>query len=158
MKKTALLLCTLVSTLAIGQTNKPDVIASSGGYGTSTQGSLSWTIGEPVIETVTNGTTILTQGFQQGNLTVTVDNVSLVQNEIDAMVYPNPVNDLLMVKYTNSEKVTIELYDVSGVLLLKQQNIVDGQIINMQAYSTGSYFLKLYNEKQKSKTVKIVKQ
>ncbi len=41
------------------------VIASAGGYYEGNNISLSWTLGEPVTETFSNGGVILTQGFQQ---------------------------------------------------------------------------------------------
>ncbi len=61
----------LLSTIAltflacIFQANAQQVVASSGGYFESENLSLSWTLGEPVIETFSNGDLILTQGFQQ---------------------------------------------------------------------------------------------
>jgi hypothetical protein len=48
-----------------GQTLTPEVISSSGGYFDNTNASLSWTLGEPVIETLTETNAILTQGFHQ---------------------------------------------------------------------------------------------
>lgn len=158
MKKVLLLFFTLISMYVFGQTNKFEVIASSGGYGSSTQGSLSWTIGEPVIETLINGTTNLTQGFHQGNLIVSTIPDLLKKEELDAMVYPNPVDDILTVKCSKTDNISIELYDELGKLLLLKQNIIDGHIINLQNLSRGSYMLKIINEKQNNKTVKIIKQ
>jgi hypothetical protein len=61
---------TLIVSMAIyccvqSQSLSPTVIASSGGYFTGTGASLSWTLGEIVTETFSNGSYILTQGFQQ---------------------------------------------------------------------------------------------
>lgn len=47
------------------QSNAQQVIATSGGYYENENISLSWTVGEPVIETFTGSEVILTQGFQQ---------------------------------------------------------------------------------------------
>nr|NQU92395.1 hypothetical protein [Bacteroidota bacterium] len=45
--------------------NAQQVIASAGGFYEGENISLSWTLGEPVIETFEGNGIILTQGFQQ---------------------------------------------------------------------------------------------
>ena len=49
----------------IGQLKSQQVVAASGGYYSNLQGSLSITVGEPVIQTTSSINLILTQGFQQ---------------------------------------------------------------------------------------------
>ncbi|MCF8365211.1 MAG: T9SS type A sorting domain-containing protein [Bacteroidales bacterium] len=65
MKKTALF-C-LISFLSIFPFtgHAQQVVASAGGYFEGDNISLSWTLGEPVIETFSNSNITLTQGFQQ---------------------------------------------------------------------------------------------
>lgn len=53
--------------LFAGQLKSQQVVAASGGYYTNTQGTLSVTIGEPVIQTTSTVNLIITQGFQQPN-------------------------------------------------------------------------------------------
>ncbi len=65
MKKLFFLLTISGLILFANQTNAQQVIATSGGYYENENISLSWTVGEPVIETFTAGDVILTQGFQQ---------------------------------------------------------------------------------------------
>lgn len=65
MKKLFFLLTISGLILFAIQTNAQQVIATSGGYYENENISLSWTVGEPVIETFTAGDVILTQGFQQ---------------------------------------------------------------------------------------------
>ena len=65
MKKLSVLIATSGLILFAIQTNAQQVIATSGGYYQNENISLSWTVGEPVIETFTAGDVILTQGFQQ---------------------------------------------------------------------------------------------
>ena len=74
MKKIFTLILSLALLQAFGQTPAivMQVVSSSGGYAKDqTSGlNISWTLGEPVIETLTNSTAnlMITQGFQQGNL------------------------------------------------------------------------------------------
>lgn len=47
------------------QTTAEEVVATAGGYYEGENLSLSWTVGEPIIETFAGSDLILTQGFQQ---------------------------------------------------------------------------------------------
>ncbi len=63
MKKLMIYICIIgLCSLSI---NAQEIITASGDYYESSNASLSWTIGESMTETYTDGTTILTQGFQQ---------------------------------------------------------------------------------------------
>lgn len=55
----------LTTTKLFSQTLKPFVLASTGGYASNSNGSLSFTIGEPVSSTLSAANIMLTQGFQQ---------------------------------------------------------------------------------------------
>jgi len=61
----------LMSLAMYGQSQPQQVIASSGGSGSSGDVSMGWTLGETVIATFSTGSAILTQGFHQPGLTVT---------------------------------------------------------------------------------------
>ena len=66
MKQTFyILLFTFLPYLISAQSLTPKVVASAGGLMEGSNGSLSSTIGEPVIGTFTDGSFYLTQGFQQ---------------------------------------------------------------------------------------------
>jgi hypothetical protein len=58
-----ILICT--SIFADAQSISRSTVSSAGGYFSSAAGSLSWTIGQPAVSTLTAGTNMLTQGFQQ---------------------------------------------------------------------------------------------
>jgi hypothetical protein len=53
------------SIFADAQSISRSTLSSSGGYFSSSAGSLSWTIGQPAVSTLSSGTNMLTQGFQQ---------------------------------------------------------------------------------------------
>ena len=57
--------CLFLKQVANCQTLSPSVLPSAGGYYSASNGSLSWTLGETVIPTLTAGGNMLTQGFQQ---------------------------------------------------------------------------------------------
>ena len=79
--------CVMIAFLLSGiAVHAQELVSTAGSYGETSSGSLSWTIGEPVIETITNGTNTLTQGFQQSKLTVTAIN-ELKVSGIELSVY-----------------------------------------------------------------------
>jgi len=65
MKKFLLFAIGIIFTLLPFKAKPQQVIATSGGYYEGNNISLSWTLGEPVVETFTSGNIVLTQGFQQ---------------------------------------------------------------------------------------------
>ncbi len=65
MKTIKLLISIMALAFISSQANAQQVIASAGGYFQNENLSLSFTLGEPVIETLQSAELILTQGFQQ---------------------------------------------------------------------------------------------
>src|SRR4030065_934240 len=79
-----------------------EVVTTSGGYGETTGSRVTWTIGEPVTETVTGTTTILSQGFNQGDLIITMIK-NPEESGLTLKVFPNPASDNLRISAGNSE-------------------------------------------------------
>lgn len=152
MKKiiyTALLLTPL---LGQAQDLDQNVIGTAGTYSESGTASLSWTIGEAVVETVSDGTTTLTQGFQQGNLSVSLlINETELNNKIK--VYPNPVTDNLFIETTEKD-LTFRLININGQVVKTGQVLNQKEQIDFTVLPKGTYILKLDN----NKTHKIIKQ
>ena len=65
MKKIILFLILPVFVLLSFHSTAQQVIATAGGYYEGENLSLSWTLGEPVVKTLTGNGMVLTQGFQQ---------------------------------------------------------------------------------------------
>ena len=130
-----------------------EAVSTAGSYGETSTGSLSWTVGEPVIETITDGTNTLTQGFQQSKLAVTAIN-DLKFPGIELSVYPNPTNSFLSieVKTDKQRDLLLSLFDINGKLILQKKMAGNKQTIKMQNYKPATYILKVtlakdYNHK-----------
>ena len=138
--------------------NAQEIISTCGDYEETISGSISWTIGEPVIETFSNETNILTQGFQQSKLTVT--NITENQfNGIEINAFPNPTNDFILVKTKTNNKTNMDicLFDLKGNLIFKQKMINKEQNIKMNNYNSGTYILKITENNKEIKTFQIIK-
>jgi hypothetical protein len=134
------------------------VISPNGHHAQNSQAMLSWTVGEPFINTLIAGENILTQGFHQGKLTVTAifEKRTLPFN---ITVYPNPANDLLYLKIEpeTSQKFRYALYSMNA-LLLKEAPVTGSMIeISFSHYMPGSYLLKIMNEDEEIRIFKILK-
>ncbi len=133
------------------QSITPEVVSSGGGDTTTTNVSLSWTIGEPVIETASGSSATITQGFHQSHFeVVTIEDHS--ELGFDIKVYPNPSIDFIKVDltYTGSHPVLgktefeLILRDNAGKILMS--NIIKNKLnatIPMQGYAVGQYFLQI---------------
>lgn len=65
-------------------------------------------------------------------------------------IYPNPANEQLNISSQNEAINQLQLYDISGKLLMNQQNIESTQVtLNVAQLSEGIYFLRLNNQTTK---------
>lgn len=134
------------------------VIAGSGEYFQGQNITVSFTLGEPVISTLEKTDMIVTQGFQQSNLTVTVID-TYDGFDINITAYPNPVTDeiKLAVDKKLSAEASYSLYDITGGLVT--QDRLDGLVtrISFQKLAPAVYLLKVNQESKTIKTFKIIK-
>ncbi len=160
MKKLTLTLLTAGSFLWVNaQSISPDVVASAGNQSSIGSAELSWTIGEPVVDTYDNGSSILTQGFHQPQIVVTaIDEPDLGLEGIS--VFPNPSTYLLNIKLMDQqEKLIVSLYDASGRIVLTD-HIVGGATLHqldITGIANGSYMLKLLTRSGKQTAFNILK-
>ena len=122
---------------------------SSGGY------TIDFTIGEPVTATVSDGTNELTQGFHQTNW-----NFLGVEDHVpnyEAVIFPNPTQEVLNIQASAFENVTYTLYDAQGKVVMKDVLSAEQTPIQVSQLAPGSYSLRLNNNTQNLKTFKLVK-
>ena len=146
MKKVTIIgLCVLNFASIYAQSVAPAVNASSGGYYTGNDATLSWTIGEGVVETFTGLNSILTQGFQQPKYTITsIEKAANLDYKIS--VYPNPTSDLIKVEIESLDNFyfRVELIDLQGKRLHQQNMSGQNNTLDLQQYATGIYILKVF--------------
>lgn len=82
------------------------------------------------------------------------DNASIIE------LYPNPVVDLLNVEWqSNLQIAEIMLFDNTGKLL-QLKKVYEGttrETFNLSNYSSGMYYIRLFDSFQQSKSYKIIK-
>lgn len=153
MKSFSVLMLFLLSINLIAQ----EIVTTTGGYNQSPAGSFTYTIGEPAVETYTNSSAIITQGFNQTKLTVT--EVSSLSNlTLEVSVYPNPAQEFLIIKTNAFIDLNYQLFDASGRLIIMNDINELETSINFNTISTGVYFIKLFKYNKEIKIFKIEKQ
>jgi hypothetical protein len=134
------------------------VVATAGRTLSNYSGTVSFTIGEGVAQTFTNGEKALTQGFQQGSITVSL--VSEVRDLGYAItVFPNPASDFLKldIDKENLEGFQYLLFDLTGKLInqqMIQNTITDIPVMHLKS---GSYIVRVKSGSMDLKTFKIIK-
>lgn len=145
---------------AAAQSLSPTVLSSSGGFGSSDGTSLGWTTGEVMVRTFSDGSTLLTQGFHQGNLTVSTAVDEMSESAMDVQIYPNPVDDILNVEFKNmvDQTIQVKLVDLTGKTVLRKEFSQPSNAVrlNLNSVSSGSYMLEV-RAADKRKVFKIVK-
>jgi len=148
-----------IGLLVIEGAKAQQVISSTGGTGQNGSGTLSYTLGELVIDTYTKSNTTITQGFHQPKITVTAIN-ELYGVDFSIFAFPNPTYSLVKLKIEKggTEKLDYTLYDLGGKLLL-QGKLENGETeVSFDPFIPATYFIKILVDGKEVKTFKIIKQ
>jgi hypothetical protein len=154
--KTAAIFVFLVA-LALGVIAQQAVV-SSGNYHENSAGSVSWGLGETVIQTFSTENAIITQGFQQTRLTIT--SVSEMPGlSFSVTAYPNPTHNFvnLKVERENVEDIKYDIYDLNGRVVLKGIMESNPAQINFSDLRPGVYIIRLTENNKELKSFKVVK-
>jgi type IX secretion system substrate protein len=152
MKKLSFVFAMALVSLGISaQSLTPTVIASTGGFSSNANGSLSYTVGEmTMVQTFSANNNILTQGFQQPN-DISIGILEVTQDDFGSfVVYPNPAvdNTWLAFQMPEAGRVTISLYDMLGQKIsdVYAANYSNGKIsaeTNVSSLAASMYFMTL---------------
>ncbi len=162
MKKLISLTAILLSAFTVSAQVKQEVIASAGGYNKSADNSLtiSWTLGETIVPTYTSsdGSLILTHGFQQKLIMVDVE--KNLEVPVTVTIYPNPAGESVNIRFETpvDKQIMIQLVDGQGKIIKndKIEATFLEKTLNLQDIPAGTYFLRLIKGKV-ANVYKIVK-
>lgn len=129
-----------------------EVISGGGTYTENPNGSIAWTIGEPVIDTYEGTSNHLTQGFHQPDVYV-LSTENFV--EIELSIYPNPTSDYINV--VTDRPLQLRMFDESGKLVQQIDLVNNNDQINVSGLSRGTYVLNFLSSEGMVKSMKILK-
>ena len=152
MIKNTLVFFSLFASISV---SAQEVIATQGDSYSNASANIDFTIGEVVINTASDGTNDITQGFHQTNWNFL--GVDDHEQNFEATVYPNPTEDVLNIRSSAFQNVTYTLYDANGKLVL--QDVLSAELtpIQVNQLAPGGYSLTLNNKAQILKTFKLIK-
>ena len=163
MKKNTVVFFSLFSAATV---SAQEVVSTQGDSYSNSNAGIDFTIGEVIINTGTDGSHDLTQGFHQTNWNFL--GVEDFAPDYEASIFPNPTSDVLNIKTSSFENVTYTLYDAQGKLVLQSILAAEVTPIQVSHLAPGSYSLELTFEnsnhgaqssskRSKSKTFKLIK-
>ena len=140
-------------------THAQQVVANSGNSGSATGYKVDWTLGEPVIETISGSTHILTQGMHQTKLMITaIEEIEIPGLEVK--VYPNPTGRFLRIEVIQNGDAAFyyEVYDITGLKTVSKEIQSNTEEIDMGCYASGIYLLNVVSlNREYVKTFKVIK-
>ena len=161
MKLTKNFLCFLFrSGFAIATLQAQETNPASGGNATGTEGSVSYTIGQVVYNTITGSNGSVYHGVQQP---FEISVVTGIQNTeaiiLEYLVFPNPTRGhvKLVFRTKDFEILRFQLFDMNGILLRDKKIEGEETEILMDSLSPSIYFLKVLSGNKELKTFKIIK-
>jgi len=133
---------------------------AAGGNASGSGGSASYSIGQVVYTTNTGSNGTVAQGVQQPYEISVISGVEEAGNlTLSVLVYPNPANDLLMLKAENYDKenLSYQLFNSNGKLLVYKKIKSTETSIVISSLLPATYFLKISEGNNELKTFKIIK-
>ena len=138
-------------------------IVPVGGDAQSSYGSVSYTVGQIATQTFsnTNGSISVAEGVQQAYEIMTVGVDEYPQIVLNAVVYPNPTQNIAHLRLNGfeipSDGLRAILYDGNSKQLQSFAVTDDLTVLQFGQYATGTYVLELRDGKRVLKTFKIVR-
>lgn len=135
-----------------------EVVSSAGATQEAAGYEVNWTLGEPVIETFSSVSNILTQGFHQTKLVITaIGEPEIMASELK--VYPNPTSDFFIIHFSSELKDKhYSLFDMTGKMLELNSILETDTKINVRKLASGTYLLHIgANKTNLIQSFKIVK-
>jgi hypothetical protein len=117
----------------------PQVIASSGTTFAGPTVSLSYTIGEPLTNSLGAGGTALTQGFHQARFDIVA--VEDHMADFDVSVYPVPMDQSVTVECTREDLIQVRMFDAAGRSLLTSEVFSQKLTLDVQKLANGPYMI-----------------
>jgi hypothetical protein len=146
--------CLVFCAFVFGQTS----VNASGGGTSNASGSISYSIGQVVYQSVSNTSGSVSQGVQHA---FEISTLSLEENALNLSLsaYPNPTHELLNLRVGNykQEKLSYKLFDFQGKVISEASMLSEETTIEMKQLPVATYFVEVHNEGKKVQTFKIIK-
>lgn len=135
--------------LVRSQTIAPEVLGTAGEQSQAGTTTVTWTMGEPLTETISGSGNTITQGFHQPRYTLVALDSPLLEG-LGIEVYPNPTNGEVFMSIDREEnsRLDVQLVDMTGRILGTRSTWLQQEKISfdLSQVATGYYFLRVIQE------------
>lgn len=143
------------------QTFTQEVKTSGGGYYQQINGSMQFTIGEPLTETYINSSAKLYQGFEQGSYSIVSVSELPVLTNLEVNLYPNPSSGIFNLNIESNENLIfgINVIDAQGKSIINKEITAKSiELIDLSHFASSIYYVSITNaDKNYLKTFRILK-
>lgn len=134
-----------------------ETINTAGSTFKNSQFEFSYSIGEVFVETKSNESIILTQGFQQADINITSNENFDFINDIKIRIYPNPSSDKIIIHNEEDLDYFVSMINSSGKYVLEESKFINAiEEIDISNLANGTYYL-IYKTDKKVTKVKLIK-
>ena len=151
---------TIMSIFCISALNGQQSVTATGGDAASGIGSVSYSIGQILSQTISNTTGTVNQGVQQPKEYYSITSAGIIaENKTVCFIYPNPTNGLIKLVIENPcyAKFRFRLYSINGLLLQDKEIETSETEISLFNQSGSIYFLKVIKNKKEIQLFRIIK-
>jgi len=134
-------------------------VNSSGADLSGSTANISYSIGQVVFHTHSVPGASFAEGVQQPYEISTISGIDIPAIILQLSAYPNPTKDILNLRIGNynAENLTLQLFDLSGKLLLEKRITESNTMVDMHPFALATYFLTVAEKQRPIKTFKIIK-
>ena len=134
-----------------------DVVAA-GGNGSSSGGSISYSIGQVVYTNESNAVGSINHGVQQP-YSITPIHVEEALKEMEVSLYPNPTRDHVLISLPELRRgLTISVFDMQGALIEEKPMQSQQTLLFVQEWPAAQYIIRICDQSQNCSEYKLVKQ
>lgn len=135
-----------------------ETVLSSGGDGTGSGGSISYSIGQIAYLSAEDPPYSLTEGVQQ----VFDTSTGIEELEASVKIFPNPVQDFLQIRLQDlqggNESYRYVLYDMHGKILQAARLLLPRHSLDIAELSQGMYHLSIRDKNNRISSFQFLKQ
>jgi hypothetical protein len=163
----AVVFCIGMVPRTVAQSLAPEVWATAGGYHSHSEGSVTWTIGETVVETQAQNMLLVTftQGFNQPFLKKSTTGTLQPNADISPIftVFPNPTSGIIRIRLSRpyDKPVEVALYNTLGQLMQSDlwlpSTAAPEKELSLENLANGVYFLQISLEGESLGVYKVQK-
>ncbi len=128
------------------QSISPEVISSTGDFYSNATAMISFTEGEPLGEMISSGNNMITQGFEQSDISV-ISVEEILLGSAFFSLFPNPCNGNFKFRSEKTEIKELEIYNVIGekVYSYYNESVLMNELFISLSSNPGIYFVVVKN-------------